>query len=430
MSYTINLKRFSFLVYGLGSTGDSVIKFFKKKKVNNFYTWDDNINLRKKHKLRKVSNPKKSIRQVDYIVLSPGVSLQKTKFRKDLKKYKSKIITDIDLLYLCKSNFKSIVVTGSNGKSTTCKIVYHLLKRNKFAVQLGGNIGTPVLDLKIKKNTFLVIEASSFQLSHSKFIHPDFAILLNITSDHLDWHGSFNAYISSKLKIFNLQNRNNFALLNNNLKRIFRNRGYRSKLMPIKIEKYHKIKSKIKNLYLRSNTNDENMIFAFTLAKLFKINQKSFINSMNSFVGLPHRYETFYKKKNIVFINDSKATSLQSSKFALMEKKNIFWILGGLPKYKDKINLNDVKDNVIKSYIIGKKTSFFAKKLKNKIKFSVSRNLKNAIISALKDTRLLKNFNNTILLSPGAASFDQFKNFEVRGNEFKRLSKIYAKKFI
>ncbi len=430
MSDTINLKRFSFLIYGLGSTGDSVIRFFKKKKISNFYIWDDNVNLRKKHKLKKIVNLKRSIEQVDYIVLSPGVSLKKAKFKKDLKKYKNKIITDIDLLYLSNSNFKSIVVTGSNGKSTTCKIIYHLLKKNKFQVQLGGNIGTPVLDLKIKKNIFLVIEASSFQLSHSRFIHPNYAILLNVTNDHLDWHGSFNAYMASKLKIFNLQNTHNFALLNDGFKKIFRKKKYRSKLISTKIKEYHKIKFKIRNFYLKSSTNDENMIFAFTLAKSLKINQKSFIKSMNSFVGLPHRYEIFYKKKNIVFINDSKATSLQSSKSALMGRKNIFWILGGLPKYKDKINLKDVKKNVIKCYIIGKNISFFKKQLKNKVKFSVSKNLKNATISALKDSRLIKNLDSTILFSPGAASFDQFKNFEVRGNEFKKLSKIYAKKFI
>ena len=231
MSDTINLKRFSFLIYGLGSTGDSVIRFFKKKKISDFYIWDDNVNLRKKYKLKKAENPKRSIEQVDYIVLSPGVSLKKAKFKKDLKKYKNKIITDIDLLYLSNSNFKSIVVTGSNGKSTTCKIIYHLLKKNKFQVQLGGNIGTPVLDLKIKKNIFLVIEASSFQLSHSRFIHPNYAILLNVTNDHLDWHGSFNAYMASKLKIFNLQNTNNFALLNDGFKKIFRNKKYQSKLI-------------------------------------------------------------------------------------------------------------------------------------------------------------------------------------------------------
>ena len=138
----------------------------------------------------------------------------------------------------------------------------------------------------------------------------------------------------------------------------------------------------------------------------------------------------FSKKKGITFINDSKATSLQAAMLALANSKNIYWILGGLPKDKDRINLRYIKNNIVKSYIIGKNINFFKSQLRNKIKYSVTRNLKNAIISALKDIRLLKKTNNTILLSPGAASFDQFKNFENRGNEFKKLSRLYAKKFI
>ena len=430
MSHKLNLKKLTFLVYGLGSTGLSVIKYFKKRKIYNFSVWDDDLKLRKKFKSKSTSNLRNALENSDYIVLSPGISLKKTKYKKDLFKFKKKIITDIDLLYLSNLKFKSIVVTGSNGKSTTCKLISHLLKKNKFKVNLGGNIGTPVLNLKIKKNIFFVIEASSFQLSHSKFIHPDYAILLNIVNDHLDWHGSKHAYIKSKLKIFDLQTRNNFALVNEDLRDIFKRKKYLSKLISIKFKDYKKIKFKIENDYLKSNTNDENMNFVYTLSKLLKINKSSFIKSMNSFLGLPHRYEVFLKKKDITFINDSKATSLQATKFALASSKNIFWILGGLPKDKDKIDLRYIKNNIIKSYIIGKNINFFKKQLKNKIQFSVTKNLKNSIISALKDIKSLKRINNTILLSPGAASFDQFKNFENRGNKFKKLSRLYAKKFI
>ncbi len=430
MSHTLNLKKLSFLVYGLGTTGYSVIKYLKKNKNSRFFVWDDNLKLRKKFGSRSVFNLKTTLKEVDYIILSPGISLKKTKYKKDLIKYKKKIITDIDLLYLINSKFKSIVVTGSNGKSTTCKIIAHLLKKNKYNVALGGNIGTPVLNLKFKKNVFLVIEASSFQLSHSKFIHPNYSILLNITNDHVDWHGSMQAYIQSKLKIFNLQKKNDFALVNNKFKNIFRRKKYLGKLVSVKFKEYKEIKPKIKNTYLKYSTNDQNMNFVYALSKLLKIKKKSFIKSMNSFVGLPHRYEIFLKKKNISFINDSKATSFQATKFALASSKNIFWILGGLPKFNDKIDLSHIKNNIIKSYIIGKNMNFFKKQLKNKIKFSVSKNLKNAIIKALKDIKLFKKANNIILLSPGAASFDQFKNFENRGNEFKKLSKIYAKKFI
>tara|TARA_Y200000002_G_C22676881_1_gene662464 strand:+ start:221 stop:1513 length:1293 start_codon:yes stop_codon:yes gene_type:complete len=430
MSDILNLKNASFLVYGLGSTGNSVIRYFKKKKIDNFFVWDDELKLRKKFGTKYNANLFFILKKVDYIVLSPGISLKNTKNKEELLKFKRKIITDIDLLYLDNTKFKSIVVTGSNGKSTTCKIISHLLKKNKFEVVVGGNIGVPVLDLKIKKNTFLVIEASSFQLSHSKFISPNYAILLNITNDHLDWHGSMKAYVQSKLKIFQLQKRDDYALVNIILKKNLAKKNYLGKFTFVKSKEYEKIKSKIKNDYLRSKTNDDNMHFVFALANLLKIKKKSFIKSMNSFKGLPHRYEIFLKKKNTIFINDSKATSFQATKFALASAKNIYWILGGLPKDKDKINLHYVKKNIIKSYIIGKNINHFKKQIKNKIKFSITRNLKKTLAYILKDIKLFNNKDNIILLSPGAASFDQFKNFEERGNYFKRLSRQYAKKII
>ena len=425
----LNFKRITFLVYGLGSSGQSTVKYLKNKNFN-YRVWDDNTILRNKFKNKKVLNLLKSLKNVDFIVLSPGISLKKTKYKNYLLKYKKKIITDIDLLYLINKKFRSIVVTGSNGKSTTCKIITHLLKKNKFNVKLGGNIGTPVLNLKIKKNTFLVIEASSFQLSHSKFIHPDFSILLNITKDHLDWHGSMQEYIASKLKIFNLQSKGDFALINKKFQKNFKDKKYLSKLIPLKLKSYKRVQAQIGNKYLKSIINEENMNFVYTLSKLLKISDKSFVSSMNTFVGLPHRYEIFLKRKNITFINDSKATSFEACKFALASDKNIYWILGGLPKYKDKINLKYLKKNIIKSYIIGKNINHFKKQLKNNVDFFTTKDLKNSILTILKDIRISKKRNHIVLLSPGAASFDQFKNFETRGNEFKKLCKIYAKKYI
>ena len=172
------------------------------------------------------------------------------------------------------------------------------------------------------------------------------------------------------------------------------------------------------------------MSFVLALSKCLKISEKSFIKSLNTFKGLPHRYEVFLKKKNFIFINDSKATSFQSSKLALQNSKNIFWIVGGLPKKNDKIKLNDIKNNIIKSYIIGKNTNFFKKQIKNRVNYSVSKTLKESLIQIFKDIRHCKNRDNTILLSPSAASYDQYLNFEKRGEEFKKLSRYYARKFI
>ena len=423
-----DLRKFSYLVYGLGSTGQSVVSFFKKNKINNYRVWDDKN--KELFKSKQVSNLTKTLKQVNYIVLSPGISLKKSKNKKKLLMFKNKIITDIDLIFLIKGFFKSIVVTGTNGKSTTCKIIDHILKKNGFSSLLGGNIGTPLLNLKIKKKNFLIIEASSFQLSHSKFINPDYALLLNISNDHLDWHGNMKNYIDSKFKIFAKQKNFQFAFLNKKLRTKYKKKKLLSKLIIPKVENYQKIKSKIKNFYLKTSINDENMSYVFALSKVLKINFKSFVDSINTFKGLPHRYEIFLKKKNCIFINDSKATSFQSSRLALKNTKNTYWIVGGLPKKNDKIILNDLKKNIIKSYIIGKNTHFFKKQIQKKINFQVSKNLKSSIIQIIKDIKYHRKKYNSILLSPAAASYDQFLNFERRGDEFKRLCKYYANEHI
>ena len=198
----------SFCVYGLGVTGQSVINYFVRERyITDYCGWDDDpgmrnffgVNINEQEGKRIFS---KNIDLADYIIVSPGINLKKAKLKKKLIKNRHKIITDLDLFYLFNPGIKTIVVTGTNGKSTTCKILEHILKKNKINVRLGGNIGKPVLNLDLKNGPLVIIEASSFQLAHSKFITPDYAILLNITNDHLDWHGSFKDYLESKLKIF------------------------------------------------------------------------------------------------------------------------------------------------------------------------------------------------------------------------------------
>ena len=318
-----NFKKLSFLVYGLGLTGRSVVNFFKKNNFKNYEVWDDkNKNLYKK---RRPSNLNVALKKVDYIVLSPGVNIKKIKNK--LPKYKKKIITDIDLIFLVKNFYKSIVVTGTNGKSTTCKIIAHLLKKNGFKIVLGGNIGTPILDLKVNKNNFLIIEVSSFQLAHSKNICPDYAMLLNITNDHLDWHGNMKNYKDSKFKIFEFKKGNQYSFVNKKLKKEYKKRNFLGKLIIPEVKKYKKTKFKIKNSFLKSEINDENMSYVFELSKILKIDKNAFLESLKTCEGLPHRYEIFYKKDNCTFINDSKATSFQATKFALKNSKNIYWIV-------------------------------------------------------------------------------------------------------
>ena len=206
------IKNSSFAIYGLGLSGISAFNFLKKKNKKKIYTWDDKVNKNNKKKFNLFN---KVLDKVDYIVISPGINIQKTKFRLKLSRNKNKIITDLDLFYMQKIPVKSIVITGTNGKSTVCKLTQHIFKANRLDAQLGGNIGKPVLDLPIKKKSIVIVEASSFQLAYTKFLKPNFAIILNITRDHLDWHSTITNYKNAKFKIFSKQDSKDIALLNN-----------------------------------------------------------------------------------------------------------------------------------------------------------------------------------------------------------------------
>ena len=416
----------NFCIYGLGSTGRSVAKYLKKKNFLNVKVWDDKIKTKREEKI--FSN---YLDYSDFIIISPGINLMNAKLKKKLIKNKNKIITDIDLFYLFNPNIKSIVITGTNGKSTTCKILEHVFKKNKINVKVGGNIGKPILDVKLKNKPVVIIEASSFQLAYSKYLKPYYAVILNISKDHLDWHGSMEKYISSKFKIFSKQNKNNFALLNNKLLiKKFKKNKYQAKLNYVHSKKYKNLQKKINNNYLRSEANIENMSYIFEISKIFKIGERNIIKSLTNFKGLKHRHEIFYKKNNKTFINDSKATSFESSKFALKNNKNIFWIVGGQPKLADNFKINEVKKNITKVYIIGKYVKYFKKYFNRRIDFVLSNNMKSAVISIFNDIKKIKQKKITVLLSPASASYDQYKNFEERGNEFKKLINKYAKKYV
>jgi len=432
MTLSKALRKKRFAIYGLGITGISVVNYFRKLKIKEFYVWDDSKEKRRHFKEKiNIKLFSKKLNIVDYIILSPGINIKKTKLKKPLLKNKHKIITDLDLFYMQNPDVRSIVITGTNGKSTTCKIVEHLLKKNRFHTQLGGNIGKSILNSNKRKRTLFIIEASSFQLAHSKFIKPNYAFILNVSKDHLDWHGSMRKYIQSKLKIFSLQEKNDFAFLKDRkLINMFNKNKNLSKLQSVSSKSYKKIKDKIHNKYLKSKANEENMSFVYKLSKILKIKNKAFLKSFREFNGLPHRHEIFFRKRKIRFINDSKATSFESSRFALQSNSNILWIVGGLPKLGDKFYLRNLKKNIIKSYIVGKHTKFFSRQIKGKIDFLVSKNLRFAvkkIFTEINNIGLDKEI--TVLLSPASASYDQYKNFEERGNEFKRLVKLYGKNF-
>ena len=358
-------------------------------------------------------------------MISPGINPTKSRFKKLLNINKKKILTDLDLFSIFYPYNELFMITGTNGKSTTCKMLQHILNLNKKKVFLGGNIGKPILDINPEKKSKIIIEASSFQLAYSKMIKPKHAILLNISNDHLDWHENLKNYRNAKFKIFSKQKESDFAYLSKNkLINHFKTKRFKSKL--IKIDEKYINNISYKNLnYLPIL---KNFSFVYYILKKLKMRDEIIKKGIKTFKGLEHRYEIFLKKKNNIFINDSKATSFDSTKHALAANKNIYWIVGGIKKKNDKINISKLKKNINEAFIIGKDTDYFKKVLKGKVKYSLSYNLKKAI----KDIffKLDDKKENIILFSPACASFDQFKNFEKRGRVFKKYVKIYAKKYL
>ena len=417
-----NFKKKNFIIYGLGKTGKSTLEFLKRKKIKKVITWDDSS------KIKNNINKKRfliELNKAHFIIISPGINIKKTPFKKQLLKNKYKIITDIDLFYLSNNPEKTIMVTGTNGKSTTCSIIEHIFKKKGFKTELCGNIGRPILKQKFDDKKIYIIESSSYQLEYSKFIKPTFALFLNISKDHINWHGSMKNYINSKLKIFKNQTSDDYSFIKDkNLILLYKKNKYRGKLIVVK-KNY--INQELIKYPLKFQTEFENIEFALDIANKFNIKRNFFFKSLKSFKGLKHRHEIFLKTRKYIFINDSKATSFEASKKAILKNNDIVWILGGLPKIGDKINIRLIKNRVLHAFIFGNNTKFFSNILKGKINFTIRKNLEDIV--KLISKKILYKKKITILFSPASASFDQFRDFEERGDAFKRYVKNYAKRF-
>ena len=291
-----------------------------------------------------------------------------------------------------------------------------------------GNIGNPILSSsKLKKKYIFILEVSSYQLQYSRLFRSKHAAILNISPDHLERHKNIKNYIKIKSRIFFAQNSSDYSYINltnkysRSIKNIFKAQKLKSKLISINKSSCNFLLKKINNKYFKSKGNIENLTFAYKIAKNLKINDKIIIKALNKFKGLPHRQEIIFSNKKLLCINDSKATSFDASLQSLSNYNNIYWIVGGLPKYQDYFYLKNVKKKIVKAYVIGKNTSFFKKQIRNDIPYTISKNIRNAINNIYKDLELSGNSKRTILLSPAAASFDQFNNFENRGIYFKNL---------
>ena len=279
------------LVYGLGKSGLSVLKFLKKD--NEITTHDDKI---------KIDNKKITRIKFDYIIISPGIDINKCNLSKFLKSNSKKIYTDLDIFYNHHKENNKITITGTNGKSTTAKILYDVLKDQKTDVRLVGNIGNPILlEKKITNRTVFVIEASSYQLEYSKLFKSNISLILNISLDHLERHKTINKYVSAKFKLIKNQSKKDFAILNTKnfyIKRELKSKNYLPKVIKIEKNIDNIFLKKINNQYFNSEGNKENLKFILEVAKILKLKKDLLVKTLKKFKGLKYRQEIIFQSKN------------------------------------------------------------------------------------------------------------------------------------
>ena len=272
MNIFINKK---ILIYGLGKSGLSSFTFLKKK--SEIFLYDDNFSkvqaLNLKKNLITYKNILKS--RFDQIIISPGIDINKCKLSKFLKKNNDKVYSDLDVFYSFYKN-DCITITGTNGKSTTCQLLYEILLNQKADVKLVGNIGNPILSVKrVNKKTIFVIEASSYQLEYSKIFKSKYAAILNISPDHIERHKTLKRYIKAKFKLFKNQSKGNFAFVKKNdflISKELKANRLNSKVIKVNTKKNNKLIENTKNKYFLTETNKENFLFAFEISKILNLN--------------------------------------------------------------------------------------------------------------------------------------------------------------
>jgi UDP-N-acetylmuramoylalanine--D-glutamate ligase len=407
------------LIYGLGKSGLSVFKFLKKD--NEITTYDDKIKVDSK-KIKRI--------KFDYIIISPGIDINKCNLSKFLKNNSKKIHTDLDIFYNHHKKNKKITITGTNGKSTTAKILYDLIRNQKIDVRLVGNIGNPaLLERGVTNKTVFVIEASSYQLEYSKIFKSDISLILNISPDHLERHKTMNKYVSAKFKLIKNQSKKDFAILNTKnfyIKKELESKKFLPKIIKINKDLNKIFLKKIDNKYFNTNGNRENLKFILEVAKLLKLKKNILVKTLKKFKGLKYRQEIVFYSKKLTIINDSKATTFSSSVSLLKSLTNVYWIVGGQAKKGDKLLISKKSCKNIKAYIFGTNKIFFINKIKKLMKYESFLDLKSLVKKLSSEISVDKNIaHKTILFSPSAASFDKFKNFEERGEYFNQLIKKY-----
>lgn len=462
------------IIYGVGISGISTAKYLASALNKKIIISDDNLqNLELVRQKFDDFNYKQNLSfkksedlifdENTIIICSPGIKINNPPHPILTKALKSNtnIICDIEFFYHINQKQNFIAITGTNGKSTTSALIYHILQELGINSQLGGNIGVPCFDLKQDNSQDInyVLEVSSYQIDLLKQTKFNIASLTNITKDHLDRYLKFENYIKSKNRIFNNQTENDFSIINiddkiceklyqklveernNNIIAISTNPKNKNLKIPYILINRNQInfnfksfnfKDKINSEYIFGKHNMENIAFACASVlclimskKYFEIDQKlieKITKAVEKFKGLDHRLQLIGKIDNISFYNDSKATNATSTSIALESCKNIYWIVGGRAKTDGITPLAPLFKKIVKAYLIGESSYEFAKILKKHgVNFEICNILESATKKAFKDAKKSRLSQKTILLSPACASFDQWQNFEQRGNFFCKI---------
>jgi UDP-N-acetylmuramoylalanine--D-glutamate ligase len=441
------------LVLGLGRTGKAAARAIQAG-GGRVHVWDDNSALRTEARNMdfQVTDPFLiDWKTVSALVMSPGIPHTFPEPPPVALKAKNAgvpIISDVDLLGRTQMAAKYIGITGTNGKSTTTALIGHILTKARQNVEVGGNIGIPVLTLEpLAADGFYVLEMSSYLNELTRSIRFDAAVLLNITPDHLDRHGSMEGYVAAKEMLFHNQRPGSIAVIGLDDARSMRvyHRLKASRVANVVgISSRKQVKGGVyykdgvfiddafdtKAVLLNSSTASgfapglhwQNICAAYAVCRHLGFSRSMILENIRSFPGLVHRQQLVSTIDGIMYINDSKATNMASTKEALNNFNDIYWILGGRLKGESLSVLSDFFPKVRKAFLIGEAIQTFSQVLQSAdVPFQESGDLEQAVIDARKAALASGISKPTVLLSPACASFDQFDNFEKRGEVFCQL---------
>ncbi|MDQ0252518.1 UDP-N-acetylmuramoylalanine--D-glutamate ligase [Sphingomonas kyeonggiensis] len=358
----------------------------------------------------------------DALVVSPGVPLNRHPVAEKAAKYDVPIIGDIELFAEARAEMPAhrvVGITGTNGKSTTTALIHHIIETAGIPVRLGGNIGLPILGQDpLPEDGVYVLELSSYQIDLTHSLDCDVAVLLNITPDHLDRYAGFEAYAASKARLFQMQSKGHAAVIGIGdepsaaIARQVADAGRSEDLTRIAPGI---CMDQSRWPALQGPHNAQNALAAIAACQALGIDQAAIDKGLESFPGLPHRMERVKTVNGVLFVNDSKATNADSTAPALSAYLRIHWILGGKAKTDDLDACRPGFPHVVKAYTIGDAGEMFAELLKGEMPVERSGTLDVAVKAAAANAQP----GEVVLLSPACASFDQFKDYEARGQAFR-----------